>query len=149
MNTLISAILIFSLTFAPVQSRDITLQLEDALLYDLKPLAHEFVKAEQKYGVSAVLLASIAALESGWGRDCFLKNNLFGFGQLEFDTRADCIDHVARYLKEEYLTPGGAHFNGYTIEAINMSYNPDHPEWSDAVEEIMAGIEERMQASAV
>lgn len=38
MNTLISAILIFTLTFSPVQGRDITLQLEDALLYELQAL---------------------------------------------------------------------------------------------------------------
>ena len=55
-----------------------TEELEAVLKYDLKPYAQEFLYAEEDYGINACFLASIAALESGWGRYQFKENNIFG-----------------------------------------------------------------------
>lgn len=115
---------------------------EAALYGELRPLASDFLKAEEAYGVSALYLASIAALESGWGKECFRQNNIFGFGQLAFSSKAECIDYVARYLSENYLSPGGMYYNGMSIEGINVRWN-GRPEWAEAVEAIKEQIESR------
>lgn len=149
MKMLIGAALILGLQFTSGYDRDYAAHLEEALLYELKPLAYAFVEAEQKYGVSAVMLSSIAAIESGWGRHCFAENNIFGFGQKSFESKEACIDYVASYLRLVYLTPGGRCFRGYALEDIAVSYCPDTPEWAPAVRNVMDRIENRMRQSFI
>ena len=55
-------------------------ELSAGLRGELVPLAADFVAAEAEYGVNAVFLAALAAHESGWGRHCFLPENIFGWG---------------------------------------------------------------------
>ena len=68
------------------------------VLKGLSDYAEEFLAAEEKYGVNAVFLASLAAFESGWGKHCFRQNNLFGWGKKEFCSKEECIDFVARRI---------------------------------------------------
>ena len=46
----------------------------------LNNTGYMFIKYQNKYGVNAVMAASCAALESGWGKSSIAqnKNNLFG-----------------------------------------------------------------------
>lgn len=44
-------------------------ELGERFKYDLEPYAQAFICAEEDYGINACFLASIAALESGWGRN--------------------------------------------------------------------------------
>ena len=117
-------------------------ELQNALKGRLKELAGVFLEAEEKTGVNAVFLASVAALESGWGESKAAreKNNLFGWtgqnGYPSFASLEDCILTVAQRLRELYLTPGGRYFHGYTVEAVNRCYN-GRPEWETAVVGIM------------
>ena len=72
----------------------------------LAGLGQAFLAAEQEHGVDAVVLAAICAHESGWGTSKLAveRNNLAGLGAysagmgMAFDTRADCIDYLARLL---------------------------------------------------
>ncbi len=113
----------------------------------LQGLGKSFVQAEKKHGVNAWFLASIAALESGYGTSQIArdKNNLFGFcayddspyvSATRFSTREEGIDHVAGYLSKEYLRRGGAHFKGLSVDAVGSSYATD-PKWADSVSFLM------------
>jgi len=96
--------------------------------------------AEYKYGINALFLASLAILESGWGRSKLAKdkNNIYGFMAYDrspyssaksFPSKAHCILFVAHYLDREYLTPGGRFYSGTTPEAIGKFYASD-PDWA-------------------
>lgn len=111
-----------------------TEELTAVLKYSLKPYAEDFLRAEEDYQVNACFLASISALESGWGRKCFRKNNIFGFGQREFETVTKCIDYVAWFLRKNYLNENGRYYNGATIEGVSVRYCDE--EWARLVEDI-------------
>lgn len=119
--------------------------LEAGLLYDLVPLAEEFIEAEEETGVNAMWLAAIAALESGWGRSDLAKtkHNLFGWsglnGYATFLSPEICVESVARKLRSSYLNEDGKSYHGTNIEGIAVSYS-ENPEWADAVREIYDGI---------
>lgn len=99
-------------------------ELEAVLKFELKELAVWYEMAEKEYGVNAVYLSAISALESGWGRYQFRENNIFGFGKKEFESESECILYVAEFLKREYLTPGGMYYHdGTTLADVNVSYN--------------------------
>ena len=63
-------------------------ELSAGLRGELVPLAADFVAAEAEYGVNAVFLAALAAHESGWGRHCFLPENIFGWGGKSFASKS-------------------------------------------------------------
>lgn len=114
-------------------------ELETALRYKLKGMAEYYLAAEEKYNVNAVFLASVSALESGWGRYCFRKNNIFGYGRKSFESYGDCIDFVASKLDKNYLSEDGRYYNGTTIDAVNCCYN-GREQWSKSVKSIFAGM---------
>lgn len=121
-------------------------ELENQMYAPLSEYAYCFIEAEEETGVNAVFLASVAALESGWGKSnaANTKNNLFGWttnkGDLKtFNSKEDCILFVARKMKEYYLSPDGKYFNGYEVEDINICYN-GRPEWAKAVNNIMDNL---------
>lgn len=101
----------------------------------LSGLGKAFVEAEQKYSVNAIYLMGLAAEESGYGTSSFakLRNNLMGWCAYDsdpnkamyFETKEACILHVASKLKANYLTEGGAYFEGYTVKAIDVHYASD------------------------
>lgn len=132
---------------APCSSNDLTcpsgLEADDLQLhYELKGLEQEFIDAEREHGVRADFLAAVAALESGWGRYRFEENNIMGFGGLAFRSEADCIDHVAEFLSENYLDPDGIYYNGTAVEDVCTRYN-GREEWAEAVKDIMEDISEK------
>lgn len=122
-------------------------ELSKGLYHKLRGYAKYFVAAEEKYGVNAIFLASIAALESGWGRSALAinKNNLFGYkntngkGYRAFSSVEECIYHVAKYLKSSYLTVGGKYYNGTSVAAVNIRYcSQSH--WTSKINTIANGI---------
>ncbi len=125
-------------------------QLERALYYELKEYAGDFIEAEKKTGVNAVFLASVAALESGWGRSNVAKNknNLYGWtadkGEyMSFNNKKECISFVASKFKELYLSPNGKYFKGYEVESVNYYYNGSRA-WTEAVNNIINDINYRL-----
>lgn len=109
---------------------------------EMVTLAPVFVKAEHKYGVNAVGLASIAALESAWGtsRRAREDHNLTGFGVSAddaeginaFSDQAN-IMRTARWLAKSYLAQEGIYHTGNGLSDINKYYSASY-EWAWKVE---------------
>lgn len=126
-------------------------ELESGLLYNLKDYSECFIQAEEETGVNAIFLSAVAALESGWARSNISneKNNLFGWtsyskGYATFNSKEECIIHVAKKIKELYLSEDGAYFNGYEVSDVNVYYNGSQF-WEDNVTLIMSQIQSRIQ----
>lgn len=115
-------------------------ELEAVLKYDLKQYAQDFLNAEEDYEINACFLASVSALESGWGRFCFKPNNIFGFGRKAFDSVPDCIDYVAWYLRKNYLNENGKYYRGGTIDDIAKVYCPGIEAWPKLIKQIYGGF---------
>ena len=116
--------------------------------------AEYFYKAEQKYKVHGIFLASIGIHESAWGTSKIAndKNNLFGFTAYDsdpynsatsFDNYENAINKVAEVLSTKYLhvagtkisdelTATGTYFNGTTAKSVNVRYASDTG-WADKV----------------
>jgi len=122
----------------------------------LPPLGAAFVKAERDYGINARTLLGIAMLESGYGTSYLarVKRNLFGFNALDRDPIAfattfpsyeACIDYVARYIRDEYLSPTGGMWGSFpTLRAVNLAYATD-PGWADKIAHIANAIDRSIQ----
>lgn len=123
-------------------------ELEYALKGDLKPLASAYISAEEETGVNAIFIAAISALESGWGKSYMAthKNNLFGYGNKTFSSQEESIQHVAKALKNNYLTSTGPYYHGTTVKAVEKCYCPSPVgEWSKLVSQIMKGLNSDIQ----
>lgn len=114
---------------------------------EMEGLGEAFVQAEQQYGINALYFTAHAIWESGWGISNLAKkkNNLFGFkaydhdsyGSAEtFSSKSECILKVAQYIKENYLTEGGKHYNGANLIGMNIKYSSDK-EWADGIAQVM------------
>ena len=101
-------------------------------------------------GVNAWFLAAIATHESAYGTSRIAqdKNNLFGFQAYDatpyasarsFETMADGVDYVASFLSKAYLTPGGAYYNGTSVDAVGTRYATD-TRWAEAVKRHMKAL---------
>lgn len=113
----------------------------------MEGLGKAFKAAEQKYGVNALFLTSVAIHESGFGNSRIAKdkNNLFGFQAYDrspyssagtFKTKEEGIMTVAKYLSENYLSENGKYFSGYSVDSIGKKYASD-PNWANAVKNRM------------
>lgn len=116
----------------------------------LEGLGAAFVEAESNYGVNAWFLTGLAIHESAYGSSKIAvdKNNVFGFQAYDnspyesartFASKQEGVDHVAKYISEAYLTPGGTYYNGVSIDSIGKRYATD-PNWSNAVKKHMANL---------
>ncbi len=110
----------------------------------------EFVKAEEKTGVNALVLASIAVHETDWGESRLAQynNNYFGWGAYDaaplqhahsFPSREESILTVANEMRSEYLSREGRHYKGESLEAISESYASDRL-WAEKVGDVMQRI---------
>lgn len=99
---------------------------------NLVGLEDSFLKAEQDYGVNCLFVMAIASLESANGTMCFRPNNMFGFGNSGFSSKAECIDVVSRALAQNYLSTSGSLYNGKTISDVNKRYASSST-WDDKV----------------
>lgn len=123
-------------------------ELSLGLLGELSSLAEEFIAAEEKYGVNALFLCAVAALESGWGKYCFRPNNIFGWSGKDFESKEDCIDFVASKIAEHYLSENGKYYNGKTVSGVNVRYN-GNLFWEEKISAIMAMISRKIALSEI
>ncbi|MBC6680192.1 glucosaminidase domain-containing protein [Zhenpiania hominis] len=108
-----------------VTAADLELVTSDGLV----GLEEAFVNAEEKYGVNCVFLMSIASLESAKGTQMFRPNNMFGYGQTGFSSKAEGINVVAKGLSTRYLDPSGSLYGGSpTVKGVNKRYAAN-PQW--------------------
>lgn len=122
-------------------------ELEAVVKYDLKPLVDTFLEAENEYGVNAVYLIAISALESGWGRYQFYDNNIFGFGSKEFDSEEECIMYVAEFIRTHYLQKDGMYYGGgFKLKHVNKSWNGSS-HWLEVTTEIADSLIEKLNTN--
>lgn len=125
----------------------------------LAGLGAAFVEAENTYQINAIVLAAIAAHESGWGESEYarLRHNLFGYGAytenpdaaLPFPSKQASILRAARTLRHEYL-------NGRdttTLEEIGPIWAADDwsdgdPSWAWKVADTMSTIAQRIKGDS-
>lgn len=107
-------------------------------------LAPAFIDAEKIYGVNALVLAGIVALESSWAtsRRALDQNNLTGYAVYhdnstgkDFLSQYDCILETARLLNKDYLQEDGQWHKGYSVKSINTMYSSDE-NWYNKVSKI-------------
>ena len=106
-----------------------------------------FVNYQNTYGTNALLMASVAACESGWGKSNFAlnRNNLFGLNAIDSDTGQAytfnsvdaCIkDFSETYLSKRYLRPTYTYYHGAFLgdkaSGINVSY-ASNPYWGEEI----------------
>lgn len=98
----------------------------------LEELAPAFVRAEKKYGINAIAMTSIAALESGWGKSkrAVNDNNLTGLGVysdsakgINANTKEKNILMTAERLATHYSKPGQMYYNGTGFDGVNRKYS--------------------------
>ena len=99
---------------------------------NLEELAPAFVKAEKKYGINAIAMTSIAALESGWGKSkrAVKDNNLTGLvvysdtaKGINADTKEKNILMTAERLSTHYSRPGQMFYHGTGFDGVNKKYS--------------------------
>ena len=99
---------------------------------NLEELAPAFVKAEKKYGINAIAMTSIAALESGWGKSkrAVNDNNLTGLGVysdsakgINANTKEKNILMTAERLSTHYSKAGQMYYNGTGFDGVNRKYS--------------------------
>ena len=115
-----------------VTSEEIDKMLEGTKLHGL---GSAFVEAEQKYGVNALYMMGLACLESGFGNSAFAqkRNNLYGWNAVDsnpnnassFTSKKEATLYVASKLQSNYLTEGGAYYEGYSARAVDVHYCTD------------------------
>lgn len=107
-----------------------------------------FVSYQNTYGVNALLMASVAAVESGWGTSGIAKskNNLFGLNAVDsspgesanyYSSVTQCIKEFAEiYMSKRYLRAGYTYYNGGFLgnkaSGINVRYASD-PYWGEKI----------------
>mgnify|MGYP003290890030 CR=1 FL=1 len=102
---------------------------------NLEGIGKAIEQAEQNYSVNGLYLMGLCIVESGWGTSPFAinRNNLVGWNAVDnnpsqattFESKEDCILHVAQKLQQNYLTENGAYFEGYTAPDIDVHYCTD------------------------
>ncbi|MFN2582850.1 MAG: glucosaminidase domain-containing protein [Candidatus Dormibacteria bacterium] len=113
-------------------------------------LGDSFVRAEQRYHVSARYFVAHAILESDWGQSAIAQNkhNLFGFNANDSNPYGDassfnsfdaCVQDVAQFIASNYLSPHGHFFHGPTLRGMNVDYATD-PNWAAKIAHIAQTI---------
>jgi beta-N-acetylglucosaminidase len=112
-------------------------------------LAPIFVQFEEAYGVNCLFIMGIVSLESNFGdsnRANNGSNNLTGHGVYNqqsrgssFDSWESCVEETFRLLSEDYLSPNGMCFNGYSIWNVNTKYAQSN-QWTSQINRIIRDL---------
>ncbi len=131
-------------------AEDIDKMLEGTALHGL---GNAFVEAEKKYNVNALYMMGLAALESAWGTSGYAiyRNNLYGWNAVDsnpdnatyFKSKEEATLYVASKLQKNYLTRGGAYFEGYSPRAIDVHYCTDK-QHADKIVNIVSNLVEKL-----
>lgn len=98
---------------------------------EMSNLAWAITDAEYYTGINSLFLASLIAHESAYNTSyrATYQNNVTGFAVYNsgaegsyFVDKYSCIIQTAEWLKNEYLSPSGRYFNGYTTYHVNIKY---------------------------
>jgi len=121
-------------------------------------LGDVIVETGKRHNINPIYIVSHAALESAWGtsRIAREKNNLFGYAAFDhcpydcaqgYASKADSVKFVMEKVKQNYLTPGGAYYNGAHLAGMNVRYATDK-QWANSITSIMNNIASRIGSHA-
>lgn len=111
----------------------------------LQSIAHVFVDCEKQYGINALFLFGMAALESGNGTSyrAQTQNNLTGFAVYSdmsegrtFSSWEECIEASAIVLNRDYLSEDGDYYVGTSSWNINV-YWANSKTWAEEINDIV------------
>lgn len=114
----------------------------------LEDVAQALIDAERQYGVNAIIIAALAAEESGWGNSdrAINQNNLTGYAVYhhlsrggEFSSRGESVLSTAKLLRESYLEESGQYHNGVSLRAVNIKYSANK-KWAENIKSISEGL---------
>lgn len=113
----------------------------------LVDVAWVFPYIEKEYGINALFLTGLVALESSWGSSerAVHHNNLTGYNIrsnsdiYKFETRADSIIATAKLIATHYLPSGAKYHNGVSVWGINEKYCAQS-DWADKIVSIANGL---------
>lgn len=115
-------------------------ELSTGLKGKLKDYSDFFISAEKEYGINSIFLASLAAVESGWGEYPNKNNNLLGwFDKIEYLKPEDSILPTAEKFSNYYLNPEGIYYEGNTLMNVYIHYN-GREQWCYKIAECMSLI---------
>lgn len=129
---------------------DITYDEMYALLKDttMRKLSGAFVEAEREYGVNALFLAGLVALESEWNTSprAMRGNNIAGVAVyndsspgVNYDSKRECILDVAKKLRENYLVESGQYYKGLSSSNVEFYYCAKK-DWNEQIDSIAGGF---------
>lgn len=106
----------------------------------LLDVAWVFAYAEEHYGINALFLAGLTALESSWGTSnkAIHQNNLTGYNivsdhsSYSFESRADSVLATAKLLATHYVPSDGKYHNGLSVWGVNEKYCAQS-DWADKI----------------
>ena len=103
----------------------------------LKGQGQAFLYAQNKYGINALFLMSIAKVESGYGAKpkTYCKYNVVGAVGQKPTSYAACIDSLGRNLNKNYVTKGHT-----TIARIRDKYCNSNKVWPKLIAEEMNNL---------
>lgn len=123
---------------------------------EMAQLSWAIVESEAITNINSLFLAGLIANESSYGTSyrAVYQNNVTGFAAYNssaegsyFVDKYSCIIQTAEWLKNEYLSPEGKYFNGYTTYHINIRYcltedgSATDFQWSEIINNISKTVE--------
>lgn len=112
---------------------------EAALPRTMRPYAQLYYEEGLHHEINFIFMAAKDSLESAYFTSpVFYETNNAGGWTMQngefrtFKSPAEYITYSYDAIGSMYLTPGAAHFKGYSIDAINQAYN-GKPKWTEAV----------------
>lgn len=111
----------------------------------LQSISHVFIDCEQKYGINALFLFGMAALESAHGTSyrAQTQNNLTGFAVYtdtsegsSFSSWEECIETTAIILDRDYLSESGTYYVGPSSWNVNV-YWAKNSTWAEQINDII------------
>lgn len=110
----------------------------------LERFSGTYVDIEKKYGINAIAICSLSALESAWGtsRRAVNDHNYTGYGVYSDDSVGinapsgkKNLLMTAAHLAKNYLPKGSAYYHGHGIDDVNKCYAASRT-WAHSIEGI-------------
>lgn len=112
----------------------------------LKGQGQAFLDAQNKYGINALFLMSIAKVESGYGAQpkTYCKYNVVGMVGQKPKSYAECIDSLGRNLNKNYISKGNT-----TIEKIRDKYCKTNKIWPKEIAKEMNNLTRQINSNLI
>ena len=120
---------------------------------NLEQYAGTYVEIEKKYGINAIAICSLSALESNWGRSrrAIQDHNYTGFGVysdssvgINSKSGKDNLMMTAKHLANNYVIPGSKYYSGKGLDGVNKKYAASRT-WAFGIEHIGYRLMERLK----